>query len=99
MSELGRAIRNAAVLAQAAQKPADVLHGSVLSVSPLTVSVSRKLVLTKEFLTVCEAVTELKLQIGEEEYTIRRGLQPGDRVVLARESGGQHFYIIDREVS
>ena len=99
MSELGRAIREAAVSAARAEKPADVFIGKVLSVAPLTVKLDQKRVLTAEFLTMCESLTELKIEIGDTSYTLRHGPTKDDSVVLLRAGGGQHYYIIDRVVT
>ncbi|RXZ77242.1 DUF2577 domain-containing protein [Paenibacillaceae bacterium] len=81
-----------------AGNPVAVMFGTVSKVNPLEVIVEQRLALPRDFLIVPETLTEYKLLIGEIEYTIRRGLEVGDQVILARVQGGQDYVILDRAV-
>lgn len=49
-------------------------------------------------MVIGESMTEYKLNIGGEEYYIRRGLETGDTVLLIRYQGGQTYLVLDRLV-
>ncbi|MGF9913745.1 DUF2577 domain-containing protein [Paenibacillus ehimensis] len=100
-------IKRAALDAVEAQKPVSILFGKVTKKSPLEVFVDQRFTLTEDFLILPEQLTELKIDLkhthpggnGEaltEPIVIRKGLEEGDKVILARMQGGLNYLIIDR---
>ncbi|WP_028563050.1 DUF2577 domain-containing protein [Paenibacillus pinihumi] len=82
-----------------AQNPVTIVYGSVIQGNPLEINVDQRLKLHSAFLVVPESLSESKILIGNEEYVIRKGLEPGDRVVLIRVQGGQSYLVLDRVVT
>lgn len=68
-----------------ASKPCNVVIGTVFSVSPLKISISQKMYLTKDFLIKTSHFAQLEIK-------------KGDTVVLIRKQGGQEFLLIDKVV-
>ncbi|WP_138751796.1 DUF2577 domain-containing protein [Paenibacillus sinopodophylli] len=91
-------IKRAALDALDASRPVHFLFGEIATVSPLSVRIDQRLTLPSEFLITTAATEELKTEIGGVEYVIRPGLQPGDKVLLARVQGGQQYIVINRMV-
>ncbi len=71
--------------------------GVVLDTNPLKIQVSSKKVLTKQFLFLSPFCVLTKVNIGSSDYTIWRGLKKGDKVLLLRSSGGQFYYVMQRQ--
>lgn len=92
-------IKQAAMDAVAASNPVNVLLGNVKSTNPLMINVDQRFDLDADFLIHTESMTELRVTVGGTEYTVRPGLQVGDKVVLLRVQGGQQYVILDRVVS
>lgn len=97
---------------QQRSSPTDFLYGTVMSISPLTVQTEDKLLIGEDFLvlsTLCRKFVVTVLAHEHEESTkqktdqqltsvvLWRGLAVGDRVRMLRCSGGQRFYLLDRE--
>lgn len=80
MSEFGELIKELAVNAVEAEKPADVVIGIVEDDDPLKIRLEQKLIITERFVEVCA----------------RAVYEKDDRVVLIRCSGGQKYILIDR---
>lgn len=103
MANLTSLIKQAALEAVDARKPAEVVVGSVTSVAPLKVRVSDYLTLDSEFLLVPEQLVEHTVVLAaggaEAAYTVRGRLAAGDRVALVKNAGGQKYLIIDKVVS
>lgn len=76
-------VKRAAIGANDATNPVNVLFGKVVKVKPLEVEIHQKLKLTKEFLVQSEAAKDLS---------------NGDRVVLIRVQGGHQFVVLDKVV-
>lgn len=76
-------IKQAAVEAVEASKPAVVLFGTVQSTSPLSIYLEQKRTITKGFLVVADKA---------------KSLSTGDRVVMIRMQGGQKYIILDKVV-
>lgn len=66
-----------------ASKPADIIIGTVVKSSPLSIKVSGKATLTSTFLWMCESGPSLS---------------KGDKVALIRAQGGQRYLVIDKVV-
>lgn len=71
--------------------------GVVLDTNPLKIQVSNKKILTKQFLFLSPFCVLTKVKIGSSDYTIWRGLKKGDKVLLLRSSGGQFYYVMQRQ--
>lgn len=100
------AIKRAAVEALDAGQPVAILFGTVTNTNPLEVNVDQRFTLDADFFIVPESLTPLEVDLspyfpssGGPSVLIRRGLQPGDRVILFRMQGGQKYLIFDRVVS
>ena len=63
MANLLQTIKRAAVDAVAASNPVALSVGSVVSVSPLKISLSQQLTLTEQFLIVPQSLTDYKTKI------------------------------------
>lgn len=75
---------------------ADLLYGTVLSISPLSVKADTGMELTSEFLNTGKYNKPRTVLIDNEEKTIIEPLNVGDSVSLIRGHKGQRFYILDR---
>lgn len=78
-------IRKASLGAVSNTNPMAALYGTVLSISPLEISVEQRFSLPASALVIPETIVKL-------------GLQPGDRVLLLRIQGGQSYVVLDRVV-
>lgn len=76
-------IKQAAVEAVEASKPAVVLFGTVSSISPLTIYLEQKRTLTKSFLIISDKA---------------KNLAAGDGVIMIRMQGGQKYIVLDKVV-
>lgn len=99
--DLIKTIKKMAVDANEAGKPVNICFGTVLSASPLRISVEQKMELGKAQLVLTRGVTEHKTKItggdfGTIEITVHDGLAVGDLVVLARQQGGQKYIVLDK---
>lgn len=77
-------------------KLTDTLFATVTRINPLEVNVDQRYPLEEDFLVVPEHLKEYKLTIEGTEYTIRRGLEIGDKVILLRQQGGLNFIVLGR---
>lgn len=93
-------IKQIAMEAVTASKPADFLYGTVTSVSPLKIKIDQKLTLTSAFLVLTSAVkdADVEMIIGgtKQKVTIKNGLNKGEHVILLRKQGGQRYLVLDR---
>lgn len=98
--DLLKMIKKAAVQAVNASKPANVVFGKVISVSPLKIKVDQKLILGKSQLALSRTVTNYRLSVTKndnlETIMVHNALQMGEEVILAQVSGGQKYIVIDR---
>lgn len=77
--DLLAAIKQAAMDAVRASKPADVVTGTIVNLNPLTIQIDQKTLLTENFLIV--------------PHEIRGKLKEGP-VVLIQKQGGQRFVVL-----
>ena len=77
--DLLNVIKQAAMDAVRASKPADVVYGTITSTNPLTVQLDQKTFLTEDFLIITNEIRE-RLKQGP--------------VVLIQQHGGQRFAIL-----
>lgn len=68
-----------------------IYYGSVESADPLSLRIDQRFVLPAAFLTLTEAVTELK----DGDTILRPGLDAGDRVVVL-DMGNSDYLILGR---
>ncbi|MDQ0269930.1 DUF2577 domain-containing protein [Cytobacillus purgationiresistens] len=76
-------VKKAAIGANDATNPVNVLFGKVIKASPFEIEIHQKLTLTEEFLVVTDKVKDLS---------------NGDKVVLLRVQGGNQFIVLDKVV-
>lgn len=79
----------------------DAVQGTVAAVSPLSVQISQKLILTGPQLILAKSVTDHQQQmeipeLGMVTVTVRNQLKQGEAVLLIQKRGGQQYVIIDR---
>lgn len=79
-----------------ASKPANVVFGKVINVSPLKIKIDQKLILTSAQLVLSRNVTEYKVKIDDVEQTIHNNLVVGEEVIMMQMSGGQKYIVLDR---
>jgi len=103
MTDILQTFKKIALDAIKSQKLTDVVHGTVISTSPLQVQVDQKLILSEAHLQLTRAVKEHEVEMSIENgakqiYKVYNGLKQGDKVTMIRAHGGQRFLIIDKEV-
>lgn len=106
-NDLLRLIKSTAVEAVNASKPADAVFGTVLSLSPMTIQVEQKLVLSQNQLVMTRTVRGYttgnrsggsgEASFASHNHTVS-GLQVGDKVVLLQVAGGQQYVVLDKVV-
>ena len=102
-------VKKAALEAVEASKPVAYLFGTVVSISPLTVQVDQKLILTEGMLILSRNVTDFTIGISQESGDLQDGvsspqtwikvhnaLQEGEKVLLTRIQKRNQFVILDR---
>lgn len=98
--DLLKMIKKAAIEAVNASKPANVVFGKVISVSPLKIKVDQKLILGKSQVTLSKSVTDYRLSVTSSDetktITVNNALKTGEEVILMQVSGGQKYIVIDR---
>ena len=98
--DLVKVIKKAAVDAVNASKPANMVFGKVISISPLKIKIDQKLILTSAQLVLSRNVTDYRLSVTENDIdktiTVRNALKNGEEVILMQVSGGQKYIVIDR---
>ncbi|AJS59848.1 DUF2577 domain-containing protein [Paenibacillus sp. IHBB 10380] len=106
-------IKQAALDAVKAGSPTAIQFGTVLSTSPLEISVDQRLTLTEAFLVVPESMMRYEIDLKHvhkmnslpdtedsllDKIVIRTGLENGDMVILLRVQGGQQYVVLDKVV-
>lgn len=89
---------------QLAGKPVNVEYGTVVSASPLQISVDQKMVLGVNQLVLSRNVTNYttsctvswQYESGTKSIIINNALKAGDRVILLRQQEGQRYLVLDR---
>jgi len=95
-------IKKAAMDAVQNSNPTSVVYGKVVSVSPLKIQVSAKLILTESQLVLTRNVTDYQMTIEPNTistgttFTVKNGLKTGENVVMIRQAGGQKYIVIDK---
>jgi hypothetical protein len=89
MSEAVDVIKEIAVEAMSAEKPMQVVFGTVTATEPLEIQTEQKLILPQEVLTLADPVRDKTI-------IIHNGLKVGETVMLQRVQGGQLYIVADR---
>lgn len=97
-------IKQAAIDAVNANKPTDIVEGTVISSSPLKIQVSQMQTLESDFLIIADSLTDKQIDVtvnwqyetGKKKMTIHNALKKGDKVIMIRAQGGQSFYVVGR---
>lgn len=78
----------------------DIVFGTVISISPLTIQISNQMPLTENFLNLSINVTDhkVKMKIDGETKTVEilNALKVGDGVTMIRQDLGQQFYVLEK---
>ena len=96
VDDLLKLIKKTSLEAVNASKPANMVFGKVISVSPLKIQVDQKLILTSAQLVLSRNVTDYKVKIDDTEHTIHNALKVNEKVIMMQVSGGQKYIVIDR---
>lgn len=114
MVDFMRQVKRAAMEANEAGKPVNVLYGTVTRESPLEVTVNQQKILDMDDLVVCKSLTDYEVEMevhwpvtggeggsitGTRKVKINNRLRAGDKVFLLRQQEGQRYVVIDRVVS
>lgn len=101
-------IKQASVNAINASNPLDIEFGTVTDAENITIKISQKKILPKEFFVVPESLTryELTLKNGKitdgaselDKLVIREGLKIDDTVILLKIESGARYLILDKVV-
>ena len=93
-------IKRAAVEAVQSTMPSGVYFGTVISSSPLKISVEQKMTLDSNQLVLSTLVQDFTVSMTVDHVTksfrVHLGLKAGEKVVLLREQGGQKYIVLDR---
>lgn len=103
-SELLRIIKQAAVDAVQSAKPVELLFGTVVGLSPLSVKISPTMILPAQHLLLTKSVMDYQTDVvapngSRQQWTICSGLHAGDSVILLRMQGAQKYLIIGKVVN
>ncbi|WP_340025971.1 DUF2577 domain-containing protein [Paenibacillus sp. FSL K6-1096] len=91
-------IKQASLGAVSNTNPVAFSYGTVVLAEPLQIEVGQRFTLRGPALVVTETVMESRIVAEGRELLLRRGLEAGDRVLLARMQGGQSYIVLDRLV-
>ncbi|SEU26596.1 DUF2577 domain-containing protein [Paenibacillus sp. NFR01] len=91
-------IKKASLGAVANTNPVSLAYGLVTVADPLEVELNQRIRLSGAALVLPETVMESSVEFNGTKHTVRRGLMPGDRVLLMRMQGGQSYIVLDRLV-
>ncbi|KYG89147.1 hypothetical protein A0U40_13225 [[Bacillus] sp. KCTC 13219] len=78
MSDIVKVLRRVVLDAVNAQKPANIVYGTVVSVTPLKVQVDQKLILEREHLKLTRAVMDYEVDMTVDHLTENRAGGSGE---------------------
>ena len=98
---LVKLVKQAALEAMNANAPTRICFGTVLSPSPLEISVDQKLTLKSGQLMLTNNVRDYEVEMegpqhGKIKYKVYLKLKAGEKVILLRCDGGQKYVVLDR---
>lgn len=99
-------IKQASINAMNASNPLDIEFGTVTDSENITIRISQKKILPKEFFIVPESLTRYEVALKNstdeaselEKLVIREGLKIGDTVILLKIESGARYLILDKVV-
>lgn len=98
--DLLKLIKKTSMDAMNASKPANMVFGKVISVSPLKIKVDQKLILNSAQLVLSRNVTDYILSVTIDDalktMTVHNALKIDEEVIMMQVSGGQKYIVIDR---
>ena len=71
-SDFVKVIKKSAIEAVKNSKPADIFYGTVQSISPLTIFIDQKLILSEKFLIIPESLTDYETEISFDDPSIKQ---------------------------
>lgn len=71
-SDFVKVIKKSAIEAVKNSKPTDIFYGTVQSVSPLTIFIDQKLILSEKFLIIPESLTDYETEISFDDSSIKQ---------------------------
>jgi hypothetical protein len=92
-------IKKASLGAVSNTNPVAFSYGMVTGTDPLEIQVDQRFILSGPALVLPESVMESAIELEGQRILVRRGLAPGDRVLLLRMQGGQSYIVLDRLVT
>ncbi|AGF54563.1 hypothetical protein B0P06_001363 [Clostridium saccharoperbutylacetonicum] len=101
-------IKQASVNAINASNPLDIEFGTVTDAENITIKISQKKILPKEFFVVPESLTRYEVNLKNskvvdgtsesDKLVIREGLKIDDTVILLKIESGARYLILDKVV-
>ncbi|AQR93518.1 DUF2577 domain-containing protein [Clostridium saccharoperbutylacetonicum] len=101
-------IKQASVNAINASNPLDIEFGTVTDAENITIKISQKKILPKEFFVVPESLTRYEVTLKNskvadgtselDKLVIREGLKIDDTVILLKIESGARYLILDKVV-
>ncbi|MEG2521247.1 MAG: DUF2577 domain-containing protein [Anaerovoracaceae bacterium] len=94
-------IKKVAENVYSSKAPIEIRTGKVISVNPLKVRLSQKIVLESDFIVVPERFTDHDIKIKDLDgktgtIKVYGKLKTDDIVILTRNNGGTEYYITDK---
>ena len=71
-SDFVKIIKKSAIEAVKNSKPADIFYGTVQSISPLTIFIDQKLILSEKFLIIPESLTDYETEISFDDPSVKQ---------------------------
>lgn len=71
-SDFVKVIKKSAIEAVNNSKPADIFYGTVQSISPLTIFIDQKLILSEKFLIIPESLTDYETEISFDDPSVKQ---------------------------
>ena len=71
-SDFVKVIKKSAIEAVKNSKPTDIFYGTVQSISPLTIFIDQKLILSEKFLIIPESLTDYETEISFDDSSIKQ---------------------------
>ena len=71
-SDFVKVIKKTAIEAVKNSKPTDIFYGTVQSISPLTIFIDQKLILSEKFLIIPESLTDYETEISFDDPSVKQ---------------------------
>ena len=71
-SDFVKVIKKSAIEAVKNSKPTDIFYGTVQSISPLTIFIDQKLILSEKFLIIPESLTDYETEISFDDPSVKQ---------------------------